>query len=151
MKKMLAALCAAVMTACAMAAPAFAEEQSRDVMIPESERAYFNAVPVYALGDDLSLYEKGDVNLDGEVDVKDGNLILLEVNVYSVISMGHLLDESQRSLANLNQVSHSARGDQIDSVDANALLCYCNSRLIGLQLTMDEFLTEWNKTEGSLS
>ena len=150
MKKMLTALCAAVMAACAMAAPAFAEGQSRDVMIPESERAYFNAVPVYALGDDLSLYEKGDVNLDGEVDVKDANLIITEYNLYTLLNYAHLLDENQRQFANLEDRPEK-NGDKITSLDANVVLRYRNYRLVGNDVTMDEFLEIWmNNREATM-
>ena len=60
MKKMLAALCAAVMAACAMAAPVFAEGENEDIynrdrMASDRDRGFKNALPVYALGDDLSL------------------------------------------------------------------------------------------------
>ena len=155
MKKMLAALCAAVMAACAMAAPVFAEGENgdiynRDRMASDRDRGFKNALPVYALGDDLSLYEKGDVNLDGEVNVKDANLIMTEYNLYTLISACHILDENQRSLADLDKRVLDKKGDPIDICDTIMVLIYGNYRRIGFDVTVDEFLAIWDEDAGKI-
>ena len=71
MRKLLAVLAAGVLALCSLSVSAFAETIT--IVGVDGE---INTEPVYALGKDLSLYPKGDADLDGEVTVYDACLIL---------------------------------------------------------------------------
>jgi hypothetical protein len=144
MKRLISVLLAAAMTVSAMSVSAFAEGDERDVMLPEELLNSINALPVYALGEDLSLYEPGDVNLDGKVDAKDATLIAYEFNGYSLIKMGHTLNDVQRSFANVDTTIHPSLYVEIDVCDANAVLRYANYKLIGGEMNAEEFFAAWN-------
>ncbi len=144
MKKLFSVLLAAAMTVSAMSVNAFAEETpSRDVLLSDEERAQFQAIPVCAKGDDVSAYEPGDVNMDGTVDVKDVNLICYEVTSYTLVEAGHMLDEKQLILADLDGVAMGRSGDQISVGDAMFVLHYCNALQIGAVNSMKEFQDQY--------
>ncbi len=154
MKRLISVLLAAAMTVSAMSVSAFAEEMpNRDVLVSEKMLESIKANPVWALGEDIALYSPGDVNLDGNVDAKDATLILYEFNFYTVLYMGHALNDAQRSLANTDTALHpkkkstleqDAVNDEIDSTDALAILHYANYKLIGGEMTAEEFFAAWN-------
>ena len=85
-KKIIAALCAAIMAVCGLCAPVSAE----------------------------STYKKGDVNMDGKVDVDDAQLILQEYCCAGVVAMPLSFTEEQMELAAI-----TGRGTKIprDNVD----------------------------------
>lgn len=145
MKKLAAVLLAAAMTASATGVTAFAVDTDRDVMLSESDREYNNAMPVYALGRDISAYEAGDVNMDGVIDAKDANLISLEVNAYSILEMGHFLDEKQRQLADVDSMVKLKYSDDLITAGDAVLVCrYYNYKQIGGELDAAAYYAAWN-------
>ena len=133
MKKMLSVLLAAAMTVSAMSVSAFAE------VINTSD---YNK-PVYALGSDLSLYAKGDVNMDGEIDTKDASILLTDYCCTQILDIPEgVLNDAQRALANVYD-EEDDRG--LDTLDASLILTYCSGKIIEIDgiedMTVKEF---WN-------
>ena len=144
MKKLLSALLAAAMTACAVCVPASAEElPSREIYLSKLAEEV-NALPVYALGEDASAYSLGDVNMDGAIDTKDGILIMTEYNDYTVVDEGHVLTEAQLALADVDGLAELGEDDPIDIKDAIIVMCYYNyTDIVGVDMTFDDYLTGW--------
>lgn len=150
MKKLFSVLLAAAMTFSAMGVTAFAEDDDRDVMLDEFYLVDFNAKPVYALGKDISAYTPGDVNMDGVIDAKDANLISIEVNAYSILEMGHFLDEQQRQLADVNSIMSRGQVDSIGLGDAFLVLLYYNYTQVVGEYEAAAFYSAWNNGDRSL-
>lgn len=155
MKKMLSVLLAAAMTVSAMSVSAFAEEFNRDVLLGKEWRDQLNPYPVYSLGEDPALYHKGDVNMDGAVDAKDALLVMQETNMYSVIWLGHILDENQREKADVCERIFEKYvpylGDYepgpIDIGDSTLILMYSSYQLVGGKMDAEAFFDAWNAGE----
>ncbi len=150
MKKLISVLLAAAMTVSAMSVSAFAEDDDRDVMLDEFYLVDYNAKPVYALGKDISAYTPGDVNMDGVIDIKDANLISLEVNVYCVLELGHFLDEQQRQLADVNSIMSRGQMDSVGINDACMIARYLNYKQIGGEMDAEDYYAAWNNGDRSL-
>ena len=145
MKKLAAVLLAAAMTASATGVTAFAVDTDRDVMLSEFDREYFNAIPVYALGRDISAYTPGDVNMDGVIDAKDANLVMVEYCAYTIIELGHFLDEEQRQLADVDSIAESKDpATRITIGDSVLLARYFNYKQIGGEMDAAAYYTVWN-------
>ncbi len=138
MKKLISVLLAAAMTVSAMSVSAFAE------IINTSD---YNE-PVYALGSDLSLYDNGDVTLDGVIDSKDANLIIEDFCMYELLELGHRLNEDQLAFADVWKDERN----RIDSKDAIVVIYYWNCQLLEMDGTvgigMDEFVNLYTETSG---
>ncbi len=148
MKKLISVLLAAAMTVSAMSVSAFAEGDERDVLLGDDWRLSLNAYPVYALGEDPAQYKKGDVNMDGAVNAKDAILVMQEANVYSVIELGHILDENQQTKADVCVKSFSKFGsDPIDTGDATLILMYSCYKLVDGEMDAEAFFAAWNAGE----
>lgn len=145
MNKTVTTLLAVALTACAMCAPASAYPE--DVKIEEmltDEIAYLGAAPVYALGEDISAYEIGDVNMDGAIDARDANLVLAEFNLYTIVNVGHILDENQRVLADFDTSFHGKVTDPIDACDASGVLTYYTYCLVESDISLADFRALWS-------
>ena len=145
MKKLLSALLAAAMTACAVCVPAsaYSEDIKSEEMLT-SYIEYHGFAPVYALGEDVSAYQVGDVNMDGVIDAKDANLVQIEYNLYSIVNVGHILDENQRVLADFAQTSHNKYNDPIDLSDAGGISHYAVYQLVESGVSLEEFRELWD-------
>ncbi len=148
MKKLISVLLAAAMTVSAMSVSAFAEGDERDVLLGKEWRDQLNPYPVYSLGEDPALYHKGDVNMDGAVDAKDVLLVIQETNTYSVIWLGHILDENQREKADVcEHIFGKYHPDPIDTGDATLILIYSSYQLVGGEMDAEAFFAAWNAGE----
>lgn len=151
MKKLLSALLASGVAAAALCAPVNAEVTDRDRMLDESELKFMGAIPVCALGEDVSLYEKGDVNMDGTIDAKDAILTMHEFNAYTLIELGHFLDERQRQLADVFPRFVGKCTDPIDTGDSCLILHYVNYKQIGGDMQMDAFIKLYTENYAELA
>ena len=97
-KKAFAALAAAVLLCGALTAPAAAEQT----------------------------YKKGDINMDGTVDVADAMLALIDYTNYLVAGNPHTLTDAQIELADVDGVSKESFGitSKVTSIDALLILAY---------------------------
>lgn len=129
MKKLISVLLAAAMTVSAMSVSAFAE------VINTSD---YNE-PVYALGSDLSLYDNGDVTLDGVIDSKDANLILEDFCMYEVLELGHRLNEDQLAFADVWKDERN----RIDSHDAIVVGVYAACQIAEVDEVMGVSMAEF--------
>ena len=149
MKKLISVLLAAAMTVSAMSVSAFAEEApNRDVLLGTEYRDHFNPYPVFTLGEDPALYQKGDVNMDGAVDAKDAILVMQETNMYSVLELGHILDENQQEKADVCEKTFGKYvADPIDIGDSTLILMFSSYQLVGGEMDAEAFFAAWNAGE----
>lgn len=92
-------------------------------------------------------YQKGDVNMDGIVDVKDAQLAL-EDYVEGLCGRRSELTDEQRNLGNVTgktdiiimPVSQTEFELVIDIIDAQLILRYYTEYLLDESLTMDDYL-----------
>ena len=133
--KLLSVLSAGVLAVCAAPVSAFAGDENEYLHLPE-----------YALGEDLSLYSLGDVDLDGEVTAYDATLILTQF-CFSMIYLPDALTKDQLKLANVDGKSSQDRSNperwfSVDAYDATLVMRYAVLRNAGYDLSMEDFLAE---------
>ncbi len=135
MKKLISVLLAAAMTVSAMSVSAFAEE---------AKNATY--APIFALGEDVSLYAKGDVNMDGEIDTKDASILLTDYCCTQILDIPEgVLNDAQRALANVYD-EEDDRG--LDTLDASLILTYCSGKIIEIDGIEDMTVAEfWAYTQ----
>ena len=144
LRKLLAAVSAAVLAVCSVSASAFAADKYHYPTDEEwIEKSY---APEYALGEDLSLYSLGDVDMDGEVTAYDARMILTQFCI-SMIDLPDILTEDQLKLANVDgkssqDYSNPERWFSVDAYDATLVLRYAALRSAGYEFSMEEFLAE---------
>ena len=99
-------------------------------------------------------YKKGDVNMDGIVDVKDAQRVL-EDYVELITGNKGFLTEEQRNLGNVNgetristiRVSQKEYELVVDLQDAFLLLCYYTEHLTDESVTLDMILDKYLKLD----
>ena len=132
--KLLSVLSAGVLAVCAAPVSAFAGESGE-----------YNFTPEYALGNDLSLYEKGDVDMDGEVTAYDSTMISYQF-LFSFLGFSDVLTEDQLKLADLDDERIWDEPNQkwisVTAYDATLVLTYVGLKNAGYEMTMEEFLAE---------
>ena len=142
--KLLSVLSAGVLAVCAVPVSAFAED--KDHYPTDEEWIEKRYAPEYALGEDLSLYSLGDVDMDGEVTAYDARMILTQF-CFSMIDLPDILTEDQLKLANVDgkssqDYSNPERWFSVDPYDATLALRYAALRCAGYEFSMEEFLAE---------
>ncbi|MBQ3941203.1 MAG: hypothetical protein II723_08820 [Oscillospiraceae bacterium] len=141
--KLLSVLSAGVLAVCAAPVSAFAGD---DLYIPTNEEVYQKGFePLYALGNDLSLYEKGDVDMDGEITPYDA-LMILHQFCFSMIGYPDLLTADQLKLADVDgegawSTDPEHRWLSVTAVDGSLTLTYAALKCAGYEMTMEEFLS----------
>ena len=140
LKRLFAALCAAVTAFCCAALPVSAKADIPYYPdgIAEEFRAAIHAEPVYALGRDAQ-YALGDVNMDGKIDSKDSTLVLWEHCVRMVCDgeMG-VLDAEQLALADVDGKSNC--GLPVTCCDSCYILkCYAYHNA-GFDVTVEQLV-----------
>ena len=137
MRKLLAVLAAGVLALCSLSVSAFAETIT--IVGVDGE---INTEPVYALGKDLSLYPKGDADLDGEVTVYDACLILCHF-CCNICGLEDMLTSDQIEAADVDEKSiwdelHQ-REYRLTAWDATCVLKYATLRSAGFDdVTMED-------------
>jgi len=131
-KKMIAAIAAALVTALtAMTAPMTTNAEADD---PAALRAKIAAEfqelfgPFYTLGEDASLYQKGDITMDGIVNALDVQAILKAVNWIVMLEDFNYLTDAQMELGNIVQRNILSDSFPLDTIDALAVMRYINYR-----------------------
>ncbi len=143
LRKLLAAVSAAVLAVCSVSASAFAADKYHYPTDEEwLERGF---APVYALGEDLSLYSLGDVDMDGEVTAYDACVIQ---HNYTALLAGFsdILTEDQLRLADVDGESVWFKSGEkwiaATAVDATLVLTYAGLKNAGYEFTFEEYLAE---------
>ena len=137
MRKLLAVLAAGVLALCSLSGSLFA-----DALDAGDEVYKRGAEPVYALGKDLSLYPKGDADLDGEVTVYDACLILCHF-CRNICGLEDMLTSDQIEAAEVDGKSiwdelHQ-REYRLTAWDATCVLKYATLRSAGFDdVTMED-------------
>ena len=144
LRKLLAAVSAAVLAVCSVSASAFAADE---IHVPTGEeRVARGFEPVYALGEDLSLYSLGDVDMDGEVTAYDA-MVILDQFLFSMLGFPDILTADQLKLADLDgkgvwSFIDANRWLSVTAMDGTLTLTYVALRNAGFEMTMEEFLAE---------
>ena len=141
--KLLSVLSAGVLAVCAVPVSAFAEEQ--DLFPTWEEQRERGYAPVYALGEDLSLYSLGDVDMDGEVTAYDACIIAWNFT-YNLAGFSDMMTEDQLKLADVDGESVWFEVDEkwvsATAMDATLVLTYAVMKNAGYEFTFEEFLAE---------
>ncbi|MCR5305243.1 MAG: hypothetical protein K6E36_01910 [Oscillospiraceae bacterium] len=143
LRKLLAAVSAAVLAVCSVSASAFAADEFHIPTDEEQrERGY---APAYALGEDLSLYSLGDVDMDGEVTAYDACVI--QYNFTALLAgFSDVLTEDQLKLADVDGEAVWDESEQkwisATAMDATLVLTYAGLKNAGYEFTFEEFLAE---------
>ena len=144
-KKMIAAIAAALVTALtAMTAPMTAAAE--DELSPaEKWEAKVQIIkeqfgPFYTLGEDASLYQKGDITMDGTVDLQDVRAALAFYNNCVSLNEKNYLTDAQMELANVVNYQHiNSSKYPIDFYDLVTVLKYYHFNVnLGENVTMEE-------------
>ena len=139
--KLLSVLSAGVLAVCAAPVSAFAAD--KPYVPTAAEMCAKGFAPVYAFGEDLSLYSLGDIDMDGEVTGYDAYMIAYN---YTGVLTGYpdVLTEDQLKLADLDGESvwfeSGEKWIAATAVDATLTLTYAGLRNAGYEMTMEEFL-----------
>ncbi len=141
--KLLSVLSAGVLAACAAPVSAFAADKYHFPTDEEQrERGY---APVYALGEDLSLYSLGDVDMDGEVTAYDACIIAWNFT-YNLAGFSDMMTEDQLKLADVDGESIWFEDDEkwvsATAMDATIVMTYAGLKNAGYEFTFEEFLAE---------
>ena len=141
--KLLSVLSAGVLAACAVPVSAFATFSD---LIPTDEEWHKRGyAPAYALGEDLSLYSLGDVDMDGEVTAYDACIILSNFAI-NLAGLPDVLTEDQLKLADVDGESIWFEDDEkwvsATAMDATLVLTYAVMKNAGYEFTFEEFLAE---------
>lgn len=95
-------------------------------------------------------YQKGDVNMDGVVDVTDAQLILMDYTQVMSLMDGILTSE-QREIGNVDEKTETKDYVCIASVeDANWVLRYYCSHLVNSEITLEDVLGKKNVIDEAL-
>ena len=141
MRKLLALLAAGVLALCSLSVSASAETIT--IVGVDGE---INTEPVYALGKDLSLYPKGDADLDGEVTAYDACVILWNTACF-ICGFPDVLTEDQIQVANVDVESNSRdkltnRVSLLSVSEARDVLVYVTLHSAGFDdITMEDVVT----------
>ena len=141
--KLLSVLSAGVLAVCAAPVSAFAGDKDHYPTREEwHERGY---APAYALGEDLSLYSLGDVDMDGEVTAYDACVI--QYNYTALLAgFSDVLTEDQLKLADVDGEAawfeSAERWLSATAMDATLVLTYAGMKNAGYEFTFEEFLAE---------
>ena len=130
MRKLLAVLAAGVLALCSLSVSASAETITIGGVDGE-----INTEPVYALGKDLSLYPKGDADLDGEVTIYDACLLLWNTACF-MAGYPDVLTEDQIQVANIDEKADmwdnlTNRRSLLSIFEAQDILIYVNLQNAG--------------------
>ncbi|MBR5405791.1 MAG: hypothetical protein IK107_05805 [Oscillospiraceae bacterium] len=143
MKKLLAAVSAAVLAVCSVSASAFAI--NLDYVPTWEEVSRKGYAPEYALGEDLSLYSLGDVDMDGEVTAYDACIILSNFT-FNLAGWPDVLTEDQLMLADVDGESIWFEDDEkwvsATAMDATIVMTYAGLKNAGYEFTFEEYLAE---------
>ena len=99
-----------------------------DECLQRSLKAYGGAV--YALGTDVSAYQKGDINMDGKVDMQDVHMIQNHYNVVRGNSEPEFLTDAQLWLGDVSS--------RMESLDYSAVGLY-DARTVQMYVFFNEF------------
>ena len=139
LKKLTAVLSAGVLTFCGASLAVSAENVNVGMEVKKR-----GAEPVYALGTDLSLYPKGDADLDGEVTVYDSYLILVHFNHYTVGGLPGILTPDQIKVADVDGKSvwnmDTQEWDPLSALDSSLVLRYATLQIAGINVTMEDVI-----------
>ena len=144
-KRNLTAAAAAIVTALtAMTAPMTAK--AADELSPaEKYEAEVQIIkkqfgPFYTLGEDASLYQKGDITMDGTVDLLDFRAALVFYNNCVNLNEKNYLTDAQMELANVVNYQHiNSSKYPIDFYDLVTVLKYYHFNVnLGENVTMEE-------------
>ena len=164
LKRLFAALCAAVTAFCCAALPVSAENETdtpvyesgefeklganydRNGFFSEKDRAAFGTLPVYSKGKDAE-YALGDVNMDGIIDVKDATVVLKEY-ACAIIELPHMISSEQLALADVDGCETES-GYRVSCRDSQYILQYYNAVITEIdgveQMTISEFIPFFNE------
>ena len=111
----------------------------------QADAERLHALPVYALGRDISAYAVGDVNLDGRVDETDRILLRDEHEYYTLRKKGHILNDDQLARADFCRPTHVDGGtDPVSVADSEAVMAYYVYCTYGGDMTSDAFRQLWS-------
>ena len=159
LKRLFAALCAAVTAFCCAALQVSAENETdtpvyesgefekpgtnydRNGFFREKDRAAFGTLPVCSKGKEAE-YALGGVNMDGIIDTKDATAVLKEY-ACAIIELPHMISAEQPALADVDGCE-TASGYRVSSRDSQYILHYYNAVITELdgveQMMMQEFV-----------
>ena len=148
-KRNLTAAAAALVTALtAMTAPmtAAAEDELSPAEKWEAKVQFIKKQfgPFYTLGEDASLYQKGDITMDGTVDLQDVQAALVFYNNCVNLNEKNYLTDAQMELANVVNYQHiNSSKYPIDLFDLVTVLRYYHFNVnLGENVTMEELAAQ---------